>query len=66
MNYVLYAIACYIIMRGLQVIFEEQQKKTWFRVVIKVWALFTLFCAVAALIGFYHEDINLLGFPWNK
>jgi hypothetical membrane protein len=66
MNYVLYAVACYIIMRGLQVLFEEHQKKTWFRVGIKIWSLFTLFCAVAALIGFYREDINLLGFPWNK
>ena len=27
MNCVLSAIACYIIMRGLQVIFEEQEKK---------------------------------------
>jgi len=28
MNCVLYAIACYIIMRGLQVIFEEQKKRS--------------------------------------
>ncbi len=65
MNYVLFAIGCYIIMRALQVVFEDQRGKSWFKVVIKVWALFTIYSGLAALIVFYFENIKLLGFSGN-
>jgi len=35
MNYTLFAIACYIIMRGLQVLFAEYSQKLWYKIVIK-------------------------------
>ena len=61
MNYTFFAIGCYILMRGLQVLFEEQSQKLWFKVLIKVAAVITIYAALAALIIFYKE-INFLCF----
>ena len=61
MNYTFFAISCYIIMRGLQVLFEEQNQKLWFKVLVKATAILAIYAALASLIIFYKE-INLLGF----
>jgi hypothetical protein len=65
MNYTLFAIACYIIMRGLQVLFVEYLEKTWYKVVIKSVTVAMLYAALASLVVWY-EKINLLGFDPTK
>ena len=60
--YTMYAISCYIIMRGLQVLLEQHNQKQWYKNLIGTWTVFTRYSAVASLIVFYNEDLNLLGF----
>jgi hypothetical protein len=61
MNYTLFAIAWYVIMRGLQVLFEDQAQQKWFKTLIKVVAVIVLYSAFASVIVWYKE-IPLLGF----
>jgi len=65
MNYTLFAIAWYIIMRGLQVLFEEHLQKKWFKILIRVVTLIMLYAALASLIVWYKE-IHFLGFDPTK
>lgn len=65
MNYTLFAIACYIVMRGLQVLFGEYLEKMWYKVVIKSVTVAMLYAALASLVVWY-EKINLLGFDPTK
>ena len=65
MNYSLFAIACYIVMRGLQVLFVEYLDKMWYKVVIKSATVVMLYAALASLVVWY-EKINLLGFDPTK
>ncbi len=65
MNYTLFAIACYIIMRGLQVLFNEYSPKLWYKVVIKSATVVMLYAALASVIVWY-EKISLLGFDPSK
>jgi hypothetical protein len=65
MNYTLFAIACYIVMRGLQVLLVEYMDKVWYKVVIKSVTVAMLYAALASLVVWY-EKINLLGFDSTK
>ena len=65
MNYTLFAIACYIVMRGIQVLFEEQAQKTWYKVLIKSVTVVMIYAALASLVNWY-EKIHLLGFDPTK
>lgn len=65
MNYTLFAIACYIIMRGLQVLFVEYLDTLWYKIVIKSATLVMLYAALASLVVWYGK-INLLGFDPTK
>jgi hypothetical protein len=65
MNYTLFAIAWYIIMRGLQVLFAEHLEKKWFRTLIKIVTVVMLYAALASIIVWYKE-IQLLGFDPSK
>ena len=65
MNYTLFAIACYIIMRGLQVLFSEYAQKLWYKIVIKSTTVVMLYAALASLVVWY-EKLNLLGFDPTK
>lgn len=65
MNYTLVAIACYIVMRGLQVLFVESLDRLWYKVVIKTATVVMLYAALASLVVWYHK-INLLGFDPTK
>ena len=65
MNYTLFAIACYIVMRGLQVLFVEYLDQLWYKVVIKSVTVVMLYAALASLVVWY-EKINLLGFDPTK
>ncbi len=65
MNYTLFAIACYIVMRGLQVLFVEYLDTLWYKVVIKSATLVMLYAALASLVVWYGK-INLLGFDPTK
>jgi len=65
MNYTLFAIACYIVMRGLQVLFEEYAQKMWYKVVIKSVTVVMLYAALASLVNWY-EKLWLLGFDPTK
>ena len=65
MNYTFYAIALYIIMRGLQVLFEEQSQKGWYKILIKTVTVFMLYTALASIIVWYYK-VNLLGFDPGK
>ena len=65
MNYSLFAIACYIVMRGLQVLFAEYSQKLWYKIVIKSATLVMLYAALASVVVWY-EKINLLGFDPSK
>ncbi len=59
--YTLFAISCYIILRGLQTLFEDYKERNWYKIVILMWTTFMLFAALASLIVFY-ADISFLGF----
>jgi hypothetical protein len=65
MNYTLFAIACYIVMRGLQVLFVEYLDTMWYKVVIKSATVVMLYAALASLVVWF-EKINLLGFDPTK
>ena len=65
MNYSLFAIACYIVMRGLQVLLVEYLDKLWYKIVIKSVTAVMLYAALASLVVWY-EKINLLGFDPTK
>ncbi len=65
MNYTLFAIACYIVMRGLQVLLVEYMDKIWYKVIIKSVTAAMLYAALASLVVWY-EKINLLGFDPTK
>jgi hypothetical protein len=65
MNYTLFAIACYIIMRGLQVLFEDHLKAPWCRILIKSITILMLYAALASLIVWYKQ-IPMLGFNPSK
>jgi hypothetical protein len=65
MNYTFFAIACYIIMRGIQVLFEEHNKKKWFKILLKVVTVIMLYAALTSIIVWYKE-IAFLGFDPGK
>jgi len=65
MNYTLFAIGCYIVMRGLQVLLVEYLETIWYKVVVKSVTLVMLYAALASLVVWY-EKINLLGFDPTK
>lgn len=65
MNYTFFAIACYIIMRGLQVLFSEYSQKLWYKIIIKSATVVMLYAALASVIVWY-EKISLLGFDPTK
>jgi hypothetical protein len=65
MNYTLFAIACYIIMRGMQVLFEECAQRAWYKIVIKSMTVIMLYAALASLVNWYAK-IQLLGFDPTK
>jgi hypothetical protein len=65
MNYTLFAVACYIIMRGLQVLFEEKLQSKWCKILIKTVTVIMLYTALASLIVWYKQ-IPLLGFDPGK
>jgi len=71
MNYTLFAIACYIVMRGLQVLFAEYALKLWFKIVIKSVTVVMLYAALASLMNWYMtvewlKNHYLLGFDPTK
>lgn len=62
MGNVMFAISAYIFMRAFEVIFFAYREEAWYkrsRVVIGCAVLYT---SVAAMIGFYFNGLNLLGF----
>jgi len=65
MNYTMFAIACYIVMRGLQVLFEEFAARTWYKIMIKSVTVVMIYAALASLVNWY-EKIQLLGFDPTK
>ena len=65
MNYTFFAIAMYIVMRGLQVMLEEHLKKKWCKVLIKVVTLLMLYAALASIVVWYKK-IDLLGFDASE
>ena len=62
--YTMFAISCYIILRGLQVLLEEHAHKTWYKRLIKAWTVAMLYAALVSLVVFYGElvEIQFLGF----
>ena len=65
MSYTLFAIGCYIVMRGLQVLFEDDLQSRWCKVLIKIVTGIMLYAALASLFIWYKE-INFLGFAPGK
>lgn len=65
MNYTLVAIACYIVMRGLQVLLVEYLDKRWYKIIVKSVTVVMLYAALASVVVWYHK-INLLGFDPTK
>ena len=65
MNYAFFAIACYILMRGLQVLLEDHLKERWCKILIRVVTLIMLYAALASLIVWYVE-FSFLGFSPSK
>ena len=65
MNYTFFAIGCYILMRGLQVFFEEQLKLRWCKILIKSVTVVMLYAALVSLIVWYKQ-IPFLGFDPGK
>ena len=65
MNYTLFAIACYIVMRGLQVLLEEDLQTKWCKILIKTVTVIMLYAALASLFVWYKE-LSFLGFSPSK
>ena len=65
MNYTLFAIDGYILMRGLQVLFEDSLQRPWCRMLIRVVTVIMLYAALASLIVWYAK-IPFLGFDPSK
>ncbi len=65
MNYTLFAIGCYIVMRGLQVLFVEHIDRLWYKIVIKSVTVVMIYAALSSLVVWYGK-INLLGFDPTK
>ena len=65
MNYTFFAVSCYIIMRGFQVLFEEHADKKWYKVLVKSITILMIYAAIASLIVWYKE-IKFLIFDPNK
>jgi len=61
MGYTFFAIGCYIVMRAVQVLFEEQQERKWYKILIKCVTVITLYAGLASLV-IYYKEIPLLGF----
>lgn len=62
MNYTFFAIGCYVVMRAYQVFFDDCAHTPWFKITLKIIALFTFYSALSSLIVWY-KMIPLLGFP---
>ena len=62
--YTLFAISCYIILRGLQVLLEEHLQRRWCKRLMKTWTVIMLYAAFVSLIVFYGElaKVPFLGF----
>ncbi len=62
--YTLFAISCYIILRGLQVLLGEYEDRKWYKITVKTWTVVMLYAALVSLIVFYGRlaDIHFLGF----
>jgi hypothetical protein len=65
MNYVFLAISAYIFMRAFEVIFADQKRKRWCKITLIVIGAVVLYTAFAAMLGFYVEDLQLLGLFWE-
>ncbi len=67
MNYTFFAVSMYIMMRGLQVLFEDQQDKKWVKYFIRAVTVFMLYAAFASLVVWYTaNEVHFLGFdPTN-
>jgi len=61
MNYTFFAVGCYIAMRAVQVLCEGKARARWFRVLITVVSILTLYAALASLVVWYRQ-IPFLGF----
>lgn len=64
MNYALFAVSMYVLMRGLQVLLENS-KLPFAGLIIKISAIVLVYAAAASLIVWYVE-IPLLGFDPDK
>jgi hypothetical protein len=64
MNYIFFAIGCYIFMRAFRQLFEEYKDMLWFKIVYKVIAAGTLYAAFAGIIVWYTQA-ELLGFSFK-
>jgi len=64
-NYTFFAIGCYILMRGLQVLLEENLQRRWCKILIKTVSVVMLYAALVSLIVWYKE-IPFLGFSPSK
>jgi hypothetical protein len=65
MNYTLFAVGCYIVMRGLQVLLEERLQARWCKTLVKTVTVIMLYAALASLVVWYKE-IPFLGFDPSK
>ncbi len=65
MNYTFFAIGAYILMRGVQTLFQGQEKKKWYRILITAVTAVVIYAALASLIVWYKE-IRFLGFDPSK
>jgi len=62
MGYVFFAISAYIFMRAFEVIFSDQKENPWYRKTIRTIGCAVLYTSISAMILFYFNGINLLGF----
>jgi hypothetical protein len=64
-SYTFFAIGCYIIMRGVQVLLEDQKTKSWYKILMTVIALLVIYAGISSVIVWYKE-LPLLGFSPSK
>jgi hypothetical protein len=49
-------------MRGFEVLFADQKGNKWYGVSVRIISAVVVYCAVAAMVWFYFNDIHMLGF----
>ena len=65
MNYSLFAVSCYIVMRAFKQIFEDYKDEKWFKITYRIIAVLTCYAGLAAILVWFFQ-VRFLGFDFKS